>query len=134
MLSRYAFLGGRRRGSRRRGEAEGSYVDVHGPVLLAVAVAVLALNVFDGFYTLFYLSYGGKEANPFVDSLIQWGPRPFLLVKCAGTGLALSFLVLHKNFRLGRVGLLFAFLLYAGILVYHVVLIGDLPTALPSEF
>src|SRR5262245_4011509 len=131
MISRYAFLGGRRRGSRRLDEAEGAYVDRHGMGLRILVVAVRILNVFDGYFTLYYMNHGGQEANPVVAALIQWGQRPFLLVKCIGTGLALSFLVLHKNFRLGRVGLGCALLLYSGILAYHTWLWRDLPAALP---
>ncbi|MGH7152069.1 MAG: DUF5658 family protein [Planctomycetota bacterium] len=132
MISRYALLGGRRRAFRRLEEAEGSYVDLHGWGMGVLVLAVLALNLFDGYFTLFYMSHGGQEANPVVDALIQWGQRPFLFIKCAGTGLALSFLVLHKNFRLGRVGLGCALLLYSGILGYHVWLWRDLPSVFPA--
>jgi uncharacterized protein DUF5658 len=131
MISRYALFGGRRRGPRRLAEAEGAYVDSHGVGVGVLVLAVLALNVFDGYFTLFYMSHGGQEANPVVDALIEWGQRPFLFIKCVGTGLALSFLVLHRNFRLGRVGLACAFVLYAGILAYHAWLWRDLPTPFP---
>ncbi len=131
MISRYALFGGRRRAPRRLAEAEGAYVDRHGVGVGVLVLAVLALNVFDGFFTLYYMSFGGQEANPVVDALIEWGQRPFLFIKCVGTGLALAFLVLHKNYRLGRVGLVCALLLYSGILAYHGWLWRDLPSVFP---
>lgn len=121
-----AFPRGRRRGARREAEREGSYVDLYNPVLLFVVLLVVVLNVLDGFFTLRHLSFGGREANPVARLLIQWGPGPFLFIKCLGTGAALAFLCIHKNFRLGRAGLAFSLGLYAAIFGYHLVLARDL--------
>ena len=117
-----AFPRGRRRGARRAGEREGSYVDLYSPTILFLILLVVVLNVLDGFFTLRHLSLGGREANPVARLLIQWGPGPFLFVKCLGTGAALAFLCLHKNFRLGRTGLAFSLGLYAAIFGYHLIL------------
>ena len=45
MFSRYMLWGGRRRHVRRDYEREGSFVDIHGPGVLFVVLAIVALNI-----------------------------------------------------------------------------------------
>jgi len=122
MISRFTFIGGRRRFPRRSREREGAYVDQFGSGLFAVVLGLFLLNVLDAFFTLLYLARGGMEANPVAAALIHWGVLPFLVVKCFGIGLALSFLCLHRFFRLGRIGLGSGLTLYSAIFVYHLFL------------
>ncbi|MBL8733493.1 MAG: hypothetical protein JNN13_14070 [Planctomycetes bacterium] len=125
MFSRYTFFGGRRRTVRRTEEREGAFVDVHGPRLLVLALAVVALNVLDAWFTLLFLAHGGAEMNP----AVQWvldstaHPWPFLLLKTIGIGSACAFLVVTKNFRPARIGLWFVFGGYALLLAWHLYLL-----------
>src|SRR5688572_2092974 len=66
MWSRYTFGGGRRRTVRRDEERDGAFVDVHGPRMLLLVLVIVGLNVLDAWFTLLFLSHGGKELNPLV--------------------------------------------------------------------
>lgn len=128
MLSRYAWFGGRRVAGRRRWERSNIYVDQHGPTLLSVVLALTALNFLDAYFTILFLSYGGQELNPVVDSLLTFGPWPFLLAKSLGVGLCVGFLTVTKNFVAARVGLGALTLGYLALLGWHFHLLGHLPT------
>jgi hypothetical protein len=121
MWSRYVLFGGRRRSIRRTEERAGAFVDVHGPGMLFVVLAVVALNVLDAWYTVLFLSHGGEELNPFVQVVLDLGshPWPFLLLKTLGIGLACAFLMLAKNFRSARLGLAFVLVGYTLLLGWH---------------
>lgn len=122
--SRYVWFGGRRRAPRRAGEREGAIVDVHGPWLLVVTLAVVALNLLDAHFTLLFLSHGGEELNPLVVRLLQLGshPWPFLLLKTVGIGAAVVVLALAKNFRPARWGLGIVLVGYSVLLGWHLYL------------
>ena len=85
IFSRYSLFGGRRTGARRRGEEAGSFVDRYGLRVGVVVLAIVALNLADAWFTLYFLSHGGEELNPFVQSILDLGshPYPFLLFKGA---------------------------------------------------
>ena len=122
MFSRFSFLGGRRTGDRRDPQAAGIYVDLYEPWLAGAFVAIGVLCALDAVFTLLYIQRGGTEANPIMDHVIGWGPRPFVLVKCGITNLGLLVLCLHKNFRHVKfvVGVLLG--LYTALLGYHIYL------------
>ncbi|MCC7063883.1 MAG: hypothetical protein IT456_13835 [Planctomycetes bacterium] len=126
MLSRYAVFGGRRRTVRRAEERDGAFVDVHGPRLLLMVLAIVALNLLDAWFTLLFLSHGGKEMNPFVQGILDLGghPWPFLVFKTIGIGFCCAFLTLTKNFRPARIGLWFVFVGYAVLLGWHLYLLS----------
>ncbi|MBX3463116.1 MAG: hypothetical protein KF830_08090 [Planctomycetes bacterium] len=129
--SRYALFGGRRRAVRRTGEREGAFVDVHGPGLLLLVTAIVALNVLDAWFTLLFLSHGGRELNPVVQMVLDLDshPWPFVGFKTIGIGLACAFLVLTENFRPARLGLWFVFGGYTLLLAWHLYLFAGLPPA-----
>lgn len=127
MLSRHAWLGGRRRAGRRATERQNVYVDEHGHGLLAVVVSLTALNFLDAYFTILFLSHGGQELNPVVDALLRFGPWPFLLAKSVGVGFCAAFLTVTKNFRAARVGLAVLTVGYALLLGWHLYLLGHLP-------
>lgn len=119
MLSRYSLLGGRRAGDRRSVAGADGYVDRYEPWLAASLVAIAALCAFDAVFTLLYIQKGGTEANPIMAVVIEWGPRPFLILKCVVTNLGLVVLCLHKNFKYVKqvIGALLG--VYGALLVYH---------------
>jgi hypothetical protein len=127
VLSRYTLVGGRRQGDRRQDAAAPCYVDRYEPWLMGTLVAISLLCALDAVFTLLYVQRGGSEANPLMAAVLEWGPLPFLALKCGVTNLGLVVLCLHKNFRLVRgvtVGLL---VVYALLFAYHLVLARMLP-------
>lgn len=131
MLSRHALFGGRRRAVRRIEEREGAFVDVHGPRVLLVALAIVALNLLDAWFTLLFLSHGGQELNPVVQLVLDLGghPWPFLLLKTVGIGCACALLVVTKNFRPARWGMAFVLIGYSVLLCWHLFLLQHLDQA-----
>jgi hypothetical protein len=121
-LSRWSFVGGRRRKPRRGGEREGSFVDLYGSRLLLILMWIALANVADCFFTLVHLQSGGAEVNPVADLLLRAGLANFVLFKSALVALALVVLCLHKNLRVARIGLWAAAGAYAVLIVYHLVL------------
>jgi hypothetical protein len=122
MLSRFSFLGGRRRGGRRGGETEDTFVDVYDARVVAVLVFLFALTVFDSVATLVYLGKGGREMNPVAQWMIDQGASFFVIVKGVLSGLCLMFVVLHKNFKPARIALGVGFGFYFLLGLYHLVL------------
>lgn len=121
MWSRFVFSGGRRRTVRRREERDGAFVDVHGPRLLLLVLAILVLNLADAWFTLLFLSHGGREMNPVVQSVLDLGghPWPFVLMKTVGIGIACAFLTMTKHFRPARIGLCLVAVGYTVLLGWH---------------
>ena len=126
MLSRYVLHGGRRRSVRRAEEREGAFVDVHGPKLLLMVVGILGLNLLDAWFTLLFLSHGGRELNPVVQAVLDFDshPWPFLIFKTVGIGCACGFLTLTKNFRPARIGLWVVLVGYTVLLGWHLYLLS----------
>lgn len=118
-----AWAGHRRRQrGRRAGEQTGAYVDVYAPQDVAMLAGIFLLNVLDAAFTLSHLSRGGREANPVMARLLELGPDAFLFTKCFVVGGWLLFLLVHKNFRLVKVGLWATLALYAGVFGWHLFL------------
>ena len=117
-----SFFHRRRRTGRRRGENEDIYVDVFRKRDVALLLGIFVLNILDAFFTLRWLQMGGGEGNPLMDQLIKTSDLLFLFQKCVVVGLWLVILMAHKNFRIARLGLWAAFVLYVFILIYHFVL------------
>ena len=130
-----SLLGFRQRHrGRRTGERDNIYVDRYSRQDVALMLGIFVLNILDAFFTLRWLEMGGGEGNPLMDMLIRTNVQIFLLQKCVVVGLWLVVLVIHKNFRIARVGLWAALILYTGILFYHFVLqsVGP-PPPMPGD-
>ncbi|MCK5942580.1 MAG: hypothetical protein KAI24_11455 [Planctomycetes bacterium] len=130
MFSRFVLWGGRRSRVRRDEEREGAFVDRHGPLVLFVVLAIVALNLLDAYFTLLFLSHGGTELNPFVQAVLDstWHPWPFVLLKTVGIGIACAFLMMAKYFRPARWGMAFVFVGYTVLLGWHLFLLQFLPS------
>jgi len=122
MVSRYTFMGGRRRAGRRDGETQNVYVDVYSPKLVALLLVFFALTVIDSVSTLVYLGKGGRELNPVAQWMIDQGALFFVVVKGVLSGLCLLFVMLHKNFQPARKALVLGFTFYLALGIYHLVL------------
>jgi hypothetical protein len=121
-FSRYSLWGGRRKGPRRAGESEGTFVDVYGGRLFLLVMWIALMNVGDSFFTLVHLQAGGVELNPVARVLLTTGRWNFVFVKSILIGLALIVLAVHKNFHLSRVGLWTAAGTYTCLVAYHLLL------------
>jgi hypothetical protein len=108
--------------ARRAGEGDKTYVDRYDASDLAMLVSILVLNVLDAFFTLRWLQIGGREANPLMNWLLEFGDLAFLVQKCLVVGLWLIVLTVHKNFRIAQIGLWSLLVLYTAILLYHLFL------------
>ena len=118
MFSRWLFRG-RRRGGRRDGERDRIYVDRPGGWVIAAFVVVVGLSILDAGFTLYLLKRGATEANPIMRAALNLGDSAFVLIKTAVTVLAAGFLMLHKNWPLGRVCLACALVGYSALTLYH---------------
>jgi hypothetical protein len=119
MLSRFLLIG-RRAGGRRDGERDFVYVDRPGVWIVLAFAAVLALSLFDAWFTLDLLKRGATEANPVMRAALDLGDGAFVLIKTGITILATGFLCLHKNWPLGRLCLGLALVGYTVLTVYHI--------------
>ena len=121
-LSRYSLIGGRRKGAQRDLEAEGQYIDLYSPWVLAWVLWVALMNTGDSFFTLVHLQAGGVEVNPVAAAMLRSGRFGFVFLKAVLIGCALLVLTLHKNFQLARVGLWLSTVAYTALVVYHITL------------
>lgn len=119
MVSRFLFWG-RRRSGRRDGEQDRIYVDRPGAWVLAAFVILVGLSILDATFTLYLLKRGATEANPVMRAVLHLGDQAFVLIKTTVTVLAAGFLMLHKNWPLGRVCLGFALIGYSALTIYHI--------------
>ncbi|MFM8979867.1 MAG: DUF5658 family protein [Planctomycetia bacterium] len=119
LLSPFLFVG-RRRGGRRDGERPYQYVDRPGAWMVTAFAAVLALSLFDAWFTLDLLRRGAEEANPVMLAALALGDRAFVFIKTVLTILAMGFLCLHKNWPLGRLAMALALLGYSALTAYHI--------------
>jgi hypothetical protein len=122
-LSRYTFVGGRRRGARRRGEDVGTFVDQYNTGVWAVMMWIALMNAGDSFFTLYHLQSGGIELNPVAAMMLATGRTGFVCLKSLLISVPLIVLCLHKNFPLARVGIWTAAAAYTSLLAYHLTLL-----------
>ena len=123
----------RRAGGRRESDRE-SYVDRYSRRDVMLLMTIFLLNVGDAFFTMLWLARGGKEANPVMDFFLDIGPGAFLVQKCIVVGIWLLILLIHKNFRLARIGLYASLVVYALLMLVHfgIIVLGIEPPP-PSE-
>ena len=119
-LSRYSFVGGRRRGARRAGEDVHSFVDQYGQRMWALLAWVALMNACDSFFTLLHLQDGAIELNPVAAWMLTTGRSGFVVMKSILITLPLVVLCLHKNFPLARLGLWLAAAVYTALVAYHI--------------
>ena len=115
----------RRVSSGRRATDFAGYVDRYDRRTWLVAMSVLLLSVFDAVLTALQISAGAvEEANPLMS--YAWhagGPWIFFGVKAAVTAFAMALIVLHKEWRIGRLAARACLWAYIVVCTYHLVLI-----------
>ncbi len=96
-FSKYIFKGERKK-NRRLNEDQNYYVDRYEARYLAVVLLILVLCVFDAYFTLKIIHFGGKELNPLMINFIDKNPEWCLAIKYFVTVVSLIILLVHKNF------------------------------------
>ena len=88
-----------------------------------LVVGILTLNIADAFFTLQWVGRGGSEGNPLMEWVLEnGGTGAFVIQKCLLVGFWLLLLVVHKNFKIARIGLWTLLALYSTLLLYHLFL------------
>lgn len=121
IISRYSFLGGRRKSVRRTGDRHGHvFVDIYGHRLWIALLAVVTLSMVDGLLTLILLEDNiVKEANPIMAFFMGFGCGPFVVAKLLITAVPVLVFCICKNIPAVRVGLLSALALYVMVIAYE---------------
>ena len=126
-LSKWSFLGGRRRaGGRRPGEDVRAFVDLYSMRVWVVLTSFFFLSLLDAHFTLIHLMRGGEEGNVFVRGILELGQGSFLLFKQIGIGLGTALFCILKNHPNARLGVLLALVFYQALLAYHLLLFFNL--------
>jgi hypothetical protein len=119
------MMKGHRSHARRKEEDQNYYVDRYDAKYLALVLSILVLCVFDAYFTLKIIHYGGKELNPLMIKFLDKFPEMSLFMKYLVTVISLVILLVHKNFILfGKVKAYFflyvIFSLYFFLVLYEV--------------
>jgi hypothetical protein len=123
ICSRYTFIGKRRRNQRLADPKSNYYVDLYSAWSLAILLLIVILSLLDAFFTFYHISLGGKELNPIMDVLLDYGAHAFFPFKFLLTGIGIFILCIHKNFSLVRVMTSFILVVYILLTFYHVSLL-----------
>ena len=82
-------------------------------------LAIMALSFTDTFNTLYILSHGGTEVNPFMDMLLEMGTGYFVAGKNIVTLLGLWVLTKYKKYAILNT----IIIIYSILLIYQLYLI-----------
>ncbi len=121
-ISTYSFLGGRRHRVAAAADGKSRFVDIYSSRLAFMLLAFFFFTVVDSVSTLVYLDKGGREINPIARWMIEQGDDFFILTKGVVSGVCILFVMVHKNFKYSRVAIIFGFLFYLALTVYHIIL------------
>jgi hypothetical protein len=110
--------GGKMKGSSLR-EATLKSVGMYGAFLI---LGILVLSCFDLIFTIIYTLEGGQELNPLMASLLENGYASFSVVKMGLTVLGLMIFASHIELPRVRKLLTLVFVMYTGIVSFHVYL------------
>jgi hypothetical protein len=122
-LSRYTFLGQRRRFRRKVDGERGGYIDKYGPGLFFLLIFIVGLNLLDAFFTMMILDYGGWELNPIVRHAIEVYGDKFWIWKFIIVSISLVLLCLHSKFRRIKTIIVGICSIYICIVLYQIILI-----------
>jgi hypothetical protein len=125
-FSKFIFKGQRKK-ARRSIEDRNYYVDRYEAGYLALVLSILLLCVFDAYFTLKIMHFGGIELNPLMINFIDRNPEWCLALKYLVTVISLVILLVHKNFIVfGKVKarsiIFLIFFLYFILVLYEAVI------------
>jgi hypothetical protein len=121
LLSRYTFVGSRRRTVRRKDDAARHiFVDRYGERLWLVLMLFLVLAVLDAILTLVLVENGlASEANPIMAFYLEHGNLTFFGVKILFTAFALLTFCVCKNRPFIKVTILVLMAAYLAVVIYQ---------------
>lgn len=124
----------RRRAGRRAADHYYPIIDWHPPRIFALVLAILLLCVCDGVLTIFLISHGAVEVNPFMALFVPHSLGWFATVKLSLTSLGMVVLVSCSRMKLfrtisGELLLTGAFLAYVVLVFYELRLVELIPSA-----
>ena len=91
--------------------------------VVIAAMLVVALNIFDVFFTLHNVSLGAIEINPLMVYLLEMGPLSFFTAKYLLVALGITGIMMHSEYLVARSLLFFVLLpFYLVVAVNHVVI------------
>lgn len=118
IMSRYTFLGGKRRKARREEDRRGGYyVDRYGSWAFILFTAIIVLNALDGFLAFYMLHALGGADNLPVTIIREMGGETFIVAAFIIASACALFLFLHKNFPLARLAI-------AAVIVFQIITIS----------
>ncbi len=124
---KYILFGGRRKSIRRKEDRDKLIIlDAYSTGIFAVAIIILAFSALDGLLTLYLMSSGAQEMNPFMSYLIDFKPRFYLAVKCILTTTAIIFLIVLRNYKSKLLGVRISKLLTTTALVFFIIIVYQL--------
>ena len=92
------------------------YLDLHEPVYMYVAVAIVLLSCIDATFTLTLLKMGASEANPAMQFFLKINTTSFVIAKLLLTIISIVLLVAHRKFWLMKIRI--ETLLYGSLIMY----------------
>jgi hypothetical protein len=84
-----------------------------------LCMAILVLNLVDGFATLRHLEHGAEELNPFMVALLKHGAMPFLVVKHVLASVGVLGIAIYPRQRAANTALAILFPVYLVLAVYQ---------------
>ncbi len=121
ILSRFTFIGGKRKIIRRDKDKKGHlFVDLYSTRLLLIVVLLLGMSCLDAYLTLTLINKGKVvEANPIMAYFLELGIMPFTMIKFGMTAAALVVLCLFKNVNITRIGISLTIKIYLAVIIYE---------------
>ncbi len=95
------------------------YVERPSSRVATLAIAITLFSAIDALLTLFYVTDGGIEANPYAAHLLSYGHLPFVSLKMAATGLGVWVLAALHQVMLAYVALHGITAVYLIVLAMH---------------
>jgi hypothetical protein len=120
-ISRYTFIGGRRRTVRREEERKKyTFVDLYSTPLFLALLLLLILNVSDSYLTITLIKNNvAAEANPIMAFYLEYGHLPFFTAKFLITAIPIFIFCICKNFSITKASLVSAIFIYLSIITYE---------------
>ncbi len=123
LLSKFSLVGRRFHIRRDTDFLRGRYVDRSSGIHLALILTLLIFITLDAASTLYILSHGGTEVNPFMDRALRKGVGWFLLIKLGPLPIAFFLLSVHRYFNWVRYLMYGLAAIYGALMCYHLFLL-----------
>ena len=120
-ISRYSFLGGRRKIIRREEDKKQYvFVDLYSTRLFIILIILSTLSIADSYFTLSLIQENlAVEMNPLMAFFLDQGSTPFVLSKFLFTTIPLFVLCICKNRPITRVLVVLTVCLYLVVIMHE---------------